>query len=59
MSRQVILSVYFCSYVMLICVVGGIYGIPVYKIVQRVLVFATVGSYILTVGGHNLVSVSI
>ena len=59
MSRQVILSIYFCSYVMLIYVVGEIYGIPVYKIVQRVLVFATVGSYILTVGGHNLVSVSI
>ena len=35
MSHQVILSVYFCSYLMLTYDVGGIYAIPVYKIVQR------------------------
>ena len=34
-SHQVILSVYFCSYLMLTYDVGGIYAIPVYKIVQR------------------------
>ena len=59
MSRQVILSVYSCSYLMLTYVVGGIYDIPVYKIVQRVLMFATVGSYILTIHRHSLVRVSI
>ena len=53
MSRQVILSVYFCLYLMLTYVVGVIYAIPVYKIVQRVLMFVTVKSYILTVRGHN------
>ena len=59
MSRQVILSVYFCLYLMLTYVVGVIYAIPVYKIVQRVLIFATVRGCILTVCGHSLVRVSI
>ena len=59
MSRQVILSVCFCLYLMLTYVVGVIYAIPIYKIVQRVLMFATVRSYILTVRGHSLVRVSI
>ena len=59
MSRQVILSVYFCSYLIPTYVVGGIYAIPVYKVVQWVLMFATVGSYILTIRGHGLVRVSI
>ena len=58
-SHQVILSVYFCLYLMLTFVVGVIFVIPVYKIVQRVLMFATVRSYILTVRGHSLVYVSI
>ena len=53
MSRQVTLSVYFCLYLMPTYVVGVIYAIPVYKIVQRVLMFVTVKSYILTVRGHN------
>ena len=56
MYRQVILSVYFCLYLMLTYVVGVIYAIPVYKIVQQVLMFVTVKSYILTVRGHNFFS---
>ena len=59
MSRQVTLSVYFCLYLMLTYVVGVIYAIPAYKIFQRVLIFVTVRSYILTVRGHSLVRVSI
>ena len=58
MSRQVILSVYFCLYLMLTYVVGVIYAISVYKIVQRRLMFANV-SYIWAVRGHRLVCVSI
>ena len=58
MSRQVILSVYFCLYLMLTYVVGVIYTISVYKIVQRRLMFANV-SYIWAVRGHRLVCVSI
>ena len=46
MSRQVILSVYFCLHLMLTYVVDVIYAIPVSKIVQRVLMFATVRSHI-------------
>ena len=59
MSHQVILYVYFCLYLMLTYVVGVIYAISVYKIVQWVLIFATIRSYILTVPGHSLVRVSI
>ena len=59
MSRQVTLSVYFCLYLMLTYVAGVIYAIPAYKIFQRVLIFVTVRSYILTVRGHSLVRVSI
>ena len=44
---------------MLICVVDGIYAIPVYKMVQRVLMLATAGSYILTIRGYSLIRVSI
>ena len=58
MSRQVILSVYFCLHLML-TYVGAIHAIPVYKIIQQVSMFATVRSYILTVHGHSLVHVSI
>ena len=46
MSRQVILSVYFCLHLMLTYIVDVIYAIPVSKIVQRVLMFATVRSHI-------------
>ena len=42
---------------MLAYVVGVIYAIPIYKIVEQVLMFATVRSYILTVRGHSLVRV--
>ena len=59
MSRQVMLSVYFCLYLMLTHIVGVIYAISVYKIVQRVLMFVTVRSYILTVRSHSLVRDSI
>ena len=59
MSRQVILSVYFCLYLMLTYVFGVTYAISVYKIVQRVLMLATVRNYILTAHGHSLVRVSI
>ena len=59
MSRQVMLSVYFCLYLMLTYIVGVIYAISVYKIVQRVLMFATVRSYILAVRSHSLVRDSI
>ena len=58
-SRQVIPSVCFCLHLMLTYVVGVIYAIPFYKIVQRVLMFATVRSRNLTVRGHSLVRVSI
>ena len=58
-NHHVILSVYFCLFSMLTYVVRGIYAIPVYKIVQRMLMFATVGSYILTIRGHSLVCVSL
>ena len=59
MSRQVMLSVYFCLYLMLTYIVGVIYAISVYKIVQRVSMFATVRSYILAVRSHSLVRDSI
>ena len=59
LSRPVILSVYFCLHLMLTYVVGVIYAIPVCKNVSRVLMFATVRSYILTIRGHSLVRVSI
>ena len=36
MSCQVILSLYFCLYLILTYVVGGIYAIPIYKIVKPV-----------------------
>ena len=39
MSRQIILSVYFCLDETMTFVVGVIYAIPVYKIVHRVLMF--------------------
>ena len=57
MSRQVTLSVYFFFFAF--NAVGVIYAIPVYKIVQRVLIFAAVRGCILTVYGHSLVRVSI
>ena len=59
LSRPVILSLCFCLYLMLTYVVGAIYAILIYKIVQRVLMFATVRSCNLTVRGHSLVRVSI
>ena len=59
MSCEVILSVCFCLSLMLTYVVGVIYAIPIYKIDQWVLMFATVRSYILTVCGQSLVHVSI
>ena len=49
----------FFLYLMPTYVVGVIYAIPVHKIVQRVLIFATVRGCILTVCGHSLVRVSI
>ena len=48
-----------CIFLFVFNVVGVIYAIPVYKIVQRVLIFATVRGCILTVCGHSLVRVSI
>ena len=56
MSVYIYMSVYFCLY---LYVVGVIYAIPVYKIIQQVLMFATMRSYILTVCGHSLVHISI
>lgn len=44
---------------MLTYVAGGIYTIPIYKIVQRVLLFVNVKSYILPIRIHSLVRVSI
>ena len=56
MSVYIYMSVYFCLY---LYVVGVIYAIPVYKIIQQVLMFATMRRYILTVCGHSLVHISI
>ena len=44
---------------MLTYVAGGIYTIPIYKIVQRVLLLVNVKSYILPIRVHSLVRVSI